>query len=157
MLKFLYLGLLMMVAAYPLSAQTVTPLDGVYERVSLTNTTTGQQLDEGQQGLLIIARGYYSMMTIKPDRPVLERGRRLEDMPDAEQIAFMKEWLKMNGHTGPCEVKADTLIWHRNLSENPREVGTTSRLPYIVSGDRLILHFNLGNGSKWEWVWRKIN
>ena len=138
------------------SAQIVTPLDGVYERVSLTNTSTGNQLDAGQKGLMIIAHGYYSMMTINPDRPKLERGQRMEDLPEAEQITFMKAWLEMNGHTGPYEVKADTLIWYRHLSENPREVGTTSRLPYTIKDGQLILHFNLANGSRWEWVWRKV-
>ena len=71
------------------AAQIVTPLDGVYERVSLTNTSTGNQLDAGQKGLMIIAHGYYSMMTINPDRPKLERGQRMDDLPEAEQITFM--------------------------------------------------------------------
>ena len=137
-------------------AQTETPLDGVYERVSLTNTSTGTQLDAGQIGLLIIAHGYYSMITMKPDRPILAGGQRMDDLSDEEQIIFMKSWLEMNGHTGPCEVKSDTLIWHRNISENPREVGTITRLPYAVKEGHLVLHFNLSNDSRWEWVWRKI-
>ena len=130
--------------------------DGVYERVSLTNLTSGEQLDPGQQGLMIIAHGYYSMMTIKPDRPMLERGKSLEDMSLEDQVAHMKAWLQVNAHTGPCEVKGDTLVWYRNISENPREVGTVTRLPYQLKDGNLIIHFGLGNRSRWEWIWRKI-
>ncbi len=133
-----------------------TPLDGVYERISLTNLTSGQQLDPTQKGLMIVGHGYYAMMTINPDRPKLERGQRLDDLPPDKQIAHMKSWLQMNGHTGPIEVKADTLIWYRNLSENPQEVGTVSRLPYELKDGNLVIHFDLGNSSRWEWIWRKV-
>jgi hypothetical protein len=156
MLLRIILSLGFLCSIHTVSAQTVTPLDGVYERISLTNTYTGTQLDAGQIGLLIIAHGYYSMITMKPDRPLLAQGQRMDDLPDKDQIEFMKSWLEMNGHTGPCEVKSDTLIWHRNISENPREVGTTTRLPYLVKDGQLVLHFNLANDSRWEWAWRKI-
>jgi hypothetical protein len=139
-----------------LYGQESPDLEGVYERVSLINLTTGQALDPTQRGLLMMAQGYYSMMTIKPDRPILEQGKRPEDLPKDDQIAFLHEWLKLNAHTGPYEVEGDTLIWHRDLSENPREVGTVSRLPYQLRDDLLVIHFNLSNGSRWEWKWRKI-
>ena len=139
-----------------LFGQEIPDLEGVYERVSLINLTTGQALDPTQRGLLMMAHGYYSMMTIKPDRPMLEQGKRPEDLPKDDQITFLQEWLKLNAHTGPYEVEGDTLIWHRDLSENPREVGTVSRLPYQLRNNLLVIHFNLSNGSRWEWTWRKI-
>ncbi|MGI9262404.1 MAG: hypothetical protein ACR2QR_10240, partial [Woeseiaceae bacterium] len=44
-------------------------LDGAYERVSLTNTRTGESPEAAnRQGLLIMAHGHYSMMTMNPDR-----------------------------------------------------------------------------------------
>ena len=148
--------LLCNVLSMSLYGQESPDLEGVYERVSLINLTTGQALDPTQRGLLMMAQGYYSMMTIKPDRPILEQGKRPEDLPKDDQIAFLHEWLKLNAHTGPYEVEGDTLIWHRDLSENPREVGTVSRLPYQLRDDLLVIHFNLSNGSRWEWKWRKI-
>ena len=148
--------LLCIVLSMSLYGQESPDLEGVYERVSLINLTTGQALDPTQRGLLMMAQGYYSMMTIKPDRPILEQGKRPKDLPKDDQIAFLHEWLKLNAHTGPYEVEGDTLIWHRDLSENPREVGTVSRLPYQLRDDLLIIHFSLSNGSRWEWKWRKI-
>ncbi len=148
--------LLCIVLSMSLYGQESPDLEGVYERVSLINLTTGQALDPTQRGLLMMAQGYYSMMTIKPDRPILEQGKRPEDLPKDDQIAFLHEWLKLNAHTGPYEVEGDTLIWHRDLSENPREVGTVSRLPYQLRDDLLVIHFTLSNGSRWEWKWRKI-
>ena len=148
--------LLCIMLSMSLYGQESPDLEGVYERVSLINLTTGQALDPTQRGLLIMAQGYYSMMTIKPDRPILEQGKRPKDLPKDDQIAFLHEWLKLNAHTGPYEVLSDTLIWYRDLSENPREVGTVSRLPYQLRDDLLVIHFNLSNGSRWEWKWRKI-
>ena len=155
MIRYIFSAILSVLFVADAYGQT-TPVDGVYERVSLTNLSTGKQLDPNQKGLMIVAHGYYSMMTINPDRPKLERGQRLDDMADEDQIAHMKAWLQMNGHTGPIEVKADTLIWYRNLSENPQEVGTVSRLPYELRDGNLVIHFGLGNNSRWEWIWRRV-
>ena len=44
-------------------------LEGAWERVSLTNTRTGESPEApNRQGLLIMAHGHYSMMTMNPDR-----------------------------------------------------------------------------------------
>ena len=42
-------------------------LEGAYERVSLTNTRTGESPEAAnRRGLLIMADGHYSMMTMQP-------------------------------------------------------------------------------------------
>jgi hypothetical protein len=76
-------------------------IEGAYERVSLINTRTGESPEAAnRQGLLILAHGHYSMMTMNPERRVLDAGIKLEDLPQTEQIAFLQEWLDINGHTG---------------------------------------------------------
>ena len=133
-------------------------IEGAYERVSLTNTRTGESPEAAnRQGLLILAHGHYSMMTMNPDRRVLQPDEKLEDMSQEQQIAFLQEWLDINGHTGRYEVDGNELVWHRDISENPREVGTTSRLKFETRDEQLLIFFTLPNGDRYDWVWRRVN
>ena len=133
-------------------------IEGAYERVSLTNTRTGESPEAAnRQGLLILAYGYYSMMTMNPERRVLNPGQKLEDMTKDEQIVFLQDWLDVNGHTGRYEVDGDALTWYRDISENPREVGTISRLNFQQRDDLLVIIFTLPNGDLYEWTWRRLD
>jgi hypothetical protein len=133
-------------------------IDGAYERVSLLNSRTGESPEAANRvGLLILSDGYYSMMTMNPERRVLNAGERLEDLPQDEQVDFLQEWLDINGHTGRYDVDGEELVWYRDLSENPREVGTTTRLEFSLRDDLLVLSFSLRNGDVYEWIWRRLN
>jgi len=152
------------ITAAILAALACSPVDandtieGAYERVSLLNTRTGESPEAAnRQGLLILAHGHYSMMTMNPERRSLAAGEQLEDMPQDEQIAFLQEWLDINGHTGRYEIDGNELIWHRDISENPREVGTTSRLRFEQKDELLVISFTLPNGDRYDWVWRRID
>jgi hypothetical protein len=48
------------------------------------------------------------------------------------------------------------LVWYRDISENPKEVGTVSRLNYEMRDDLLVISFTLPNNDKYEWIWRRI-
>ncbi len=131
-------------------------LDGAYERVSLVNTRTGESPEaENRQGLLIMAHGHYSMMTMNPDRRFIDDDE-VSNMPADEQIAYLREWIDINGHTGRYEADAGKLTWYRDISENPREVGTVSTLSYEWRDDLLVIYFTLPNGDRYDWVWRKL-
>ncbi len=133
-------------------------IEGAYERVSLTNTRTGESPEAAnRQGLLILAHGHYSMMTMNPERRVLNSDEKLEDLSQDEQIAYLQEWLDINGHTGRYEIDKNVLTWYRDISENPREVGTISHLNFEKRDDLLVISFSLPNGDRYEWVWRRLN
>ena len=145
----------LLIAASNLS--TADTLDGAFERVSLTNTRTGESPEAAnRQGLLILAHGHYSMMTMNPDRRFIPNDE-VETMPAEEQISYLQEWLDINGHTGRYEVEGDTLTWYRDVSENPREVGTTSNLKFEWRDDLLVIYFTLPNGDRYDWVWRRVD
>ena len=130
-------------------------IDGAYERVSLTNTRTGESPEAAnRQGLLIMAQGHYSMMTMNPDRRVIDDDD-VAAMPAEDQINYLKEWLDINGHTGRYEVNGDALTWYRDISENPKEVGTVSKLKYEWRDDLLVIWFTLPNGDRYDWVWKR--
>lgn len=132
-------------------------LEGAYERVSLTNTRTGGSPEAAnRQGLLLMAHGHYSMMTMNPDRRVLADGEQLESMSSDRQVAYLQEWLDINAHSGRYEVDAAMLVWHRDISENPQEVGTVTRLEFEERGDLLVIFFILPNGDRYDWIWRRL-
>jgi hypothetical protein len=146
---------LLMIAASGFSIADT--LDGAYERVSLTNTRTGESPEAAnRQGLLIMAHGHYSMMTMKPDRRFIANDE-VAAMPAEDQIGYLQEWLDINGHTGRYAVDGDTLTWYRDISENPREVGTTSNLKFEWRDDLLVIYFTLPNGDRYDWIWRRID
>lgn len=131
-------------------------LDGVYERVSLTNTRTGESPEAAnRKGLLIMADGHYSMMTMNPDRRYVP-DEDVEAMPVDDQLAYFREWLDINGHTGRFDAADGELTWYRDISENPREVGTVSKLRYEWRDDLLVIFFTLPNGDRYDWVWRRV-
>lgn len=132
-------------------------LDGAYERVSLTNTRTGESPEaSNRQGLLIMAHGHYSMMTMNPDRRFIAEAD-VAAMAAEDQIEYLQEWLDINGHTGRYAVEGDSLTWFRDISENPREVGTTSNLNFEWRDDLLVIYFTLPNGDRYDWVWKKMD
>ena len=132
-------------------------LDGAYERVSLTNTRTGKSPEAAdRQGLLIMAYGHYSMMTMNPNRRIIEHDT-LQAMPVDEHIVYLQEWLDINGHTGRFEVDGNKLTWFRDISENPKEVGTVAKLNFEWRDELLVIYFTLPNGDRYDWVWKKLH
>ena len=132
-------------------------LDGAYERVSLTNVRTGESPEAlNREGLLIMAHGHYAMMTQNPERRVLSRDEQTE-LDTEEEVRFLREWLDINAHSGRYEATDGSLTWYRNISEDPKEVGTVSRLNYETAGPLLTIFFTLPNGDRYNWVWRRVS
>jgi hypothetical protein len=151
-MKIAWLTALMIV---PLCASAADELEGAYERVSLTNTRTGDSPEAlNRKGLLIMAHGHYSMMTMNPDRRFIPDDE-VASMAASDQVAYLREWLDINGHTGRYEAKDGRLTWYRDISENPREVDTVSSLNYEWRDELLVIWFTLPNGDRYDWVWRK--
>lgn len=148
--------LILMSIAVAAHAYADDRLEGAWERVSLTNTRTGESPEApNRQGLLIMAHGHYSMMTMNPDRRFIPDDE-VADLPDSEQLEYFREWLDINGHTGRYEADGGTLTWYRDISENPREVGTVSTLGYEWRDELLVIYFTLPNGDRYDWVWRRL-
>ena len=151
-------GLLVLLLISSSALTNANDLDGAYRRVSLTNTRTGESPEaSNRDGLLIMAHGHYAMMTQNPERRVLAPDEKLEQMSESDQIAYLTEWLDVNAHSGRFETDGDTLIWYRDISENPKEVGTVSRLGFAEENDRLVIYFTLPGGDRYDWVWQRIS
>ena len=95
------------------------------------------------------------MMTMNPERRFIANDE-VEAMPAEDQIDYLQEWLDINGHTGRYEIEGDALTWFRDISENPQEVGTVSRLGFAEKGEFLVIFFRLPNGDRYDWVWKRL-
>ena len=147
----LYLYLFLALNIQVLKAENI---DGVYSRLSLTNIGTGQSPEAiDRQGLLIMTEGYYAMMTQNADRHLLAK---IDSPSMKEKNNYLELWLAINAHSGRYKIEGDTLIWYRDISENPKEIGTITKLKFTQKEDQLILYFALSNGDRYDWVWKKI-
>ena len=132
-------------------------IDGVYSRLSLTNVRTGQSPEAlNRQGLLIMTEGYYAMMTQNADRHLLTKIEKIDNFSMKEKNNYLDLWLAINAHSGRYKVEGDSLIWYRDISENPKEIDTIIKLKFIRKEDQLILYFTLSNGDRYDWVWKKM-
>jgi len=155
------IGLMLTIVFFSLAActsgSTRPAIEGAYERVSLTNTRTGESPEAlDRHGLLILGHDHYSMMTMPPSRRALSRDER-ESLSTDAKLAYLEEWLDINAHSGRYEIDGDTMVWHRDISEDPSEVGSDTRLGYERRNNLLVLYFTLPNGDRYDWIWRKIN
>jgi len=151
LIYFLYLNLFLAFNMQVLKAENI---DGVYSRLSLTNIRTGQSPEAlDRQGLLIMTEGYYAMMTQNADRHLLAE---IDNSSIKEKNNYLELWLAINAHSGRYKVEGDTLIWYRDISENPKEIGTITKLKFTQKEDQLILYFTLSNGDQYDWVWKEI-
>ena len=131
-------------------------LEGAYERVSLVNSRTGEAPEAvNRKGLLIFADGHYAMLTMNPDRRHASR-EAVAKMSDKQEIEYLRQWLDVNAHSGRYETQGRTLTWHRDISEDPGEVGTATKLGFERRDDLLILRFTLPNGDAYLWTWRRL-
>jgi hypothetical protein len=153
-IKLIYSLHLFLFLALNTQALKAENIDGVYSRLSLTNIRTGQSPEAiDRQGLLIMTEGYYAMMTQNADRHLLVK---IDSPSMKEKNNYLELWLAINAHSGRYKIEGDTLIWYRDISENPKEIGTITKLKFTQKEDQLILYFTLSNGDRYDWVWKKI-
>lgn len=131
-------------------------LEGAWERVSLVNSRTGEAPEAvNRKGLLIFADGHYAMLTMNPDRRHASRDA-VAKMSDKQEVEYLRQWLDVNAHSGRYESKGRTLTWYRDISEDPGEVGTVTKLGFERRDNLLILRFTLPNGDAYLWTWRRL-
>ena len=153
-IKLIYPLFLYLFLVFNIQVVKAENIDGVYSRLSLTNIRTGKSPEAlDRQGLLIMVDGYYAMMTQNADRHLLSK---FDNLPMKEKNNYLELWLAINAHSGRYKVEGNTLIWYRDISENPKEIGTITKLKFTQKEDQLILYFTLSNGDRYDLVWEKI-
>src|SRR5215467_9238417 len=100
------------------SAQKKNQLEGVWKvvEVIVPSSTTGKDttITAPQPGVLIITKGYYSMVVIQSGTPRIapEDAKDPQNLTDAEKIARFTEWSPFVANSGTYENKGSTILRH---------------------------------------------
>ena len=119
---------LCLLATSTASAQTKTPLEGVWKIAEVIFPDTSPFVKLGasttnsnpEPSLIIFTRGYYSRLNIEgrePRRPVA-RPKDPRNLTDAEKIALYEEWRPLAASAGTYEISGSTLILHSMVVKN---------------------------------------
>jgi hypothetical protein len=117
---------LCLLAASTVSAQTKTPLEGVWKIAEWIFPDTSPFVKPGaprtisnpEPSLIIFTRRYYSRLNIEEPRPPVARPKDLQKPTDAEKIALYEQWRPFTASAGTYEISGSTLILHSMVAKN---------------------------------------
>jgi len=104
--------------AEPAFAQKKNQLEGVWKivEVIVPSQSTGKDttISTPQPGVLILTKGYYSIIAIQSGRPrtAAEAPKDPQNLTDAEKIARFTEWSPLVANSGTYEIKGSTILRH---------------------------------------------
>lgn len=106
-----------LLAAKPASAQKKNQLEGVWKVVEVVvPSQSGKDtiINTPQPGLLILTKGYYSVIVIQGGSPrtAAEPAKDAQNLTDAEKIARFTEWSPLVANSGTYEIKGSTILRH---------------------------------------------
>lgn len=109
---------LCLLAASTASAQTKTPLEGVWKiaEVIFPDRTNS----DPQPSLFIFTQRYYSRLSIegRAPRPPVPRPRDPQNPTDAEKIALYEHWRPFTATAGTYEISGSSLILDSLVAKN---------------------------------------
>lgn len=119
---------LCLLAASTASAQTKTPVEGVWKIAEVIFPDTSPFGKPGaprtnsnpQPSLIIFTRGYYSRLNVegRGPRPPVARPQDPQKPTDAEKIALYEQWRPFTASAGTYEISGSTLILHSLVAKN---------------------------------------
>ena len=117
-----------LLAASTASAQTKTPLEGVWKIAEVIFPDTSPFVKSGdprtnsnpEPSLIIFTRRYYSRLNIEGQgpRPPVARPKDPQNLSDAEKIALYEQWRPFTATAGTYEISGSTLILHSMVAKN---------------------------------------
>jgi hypothetical protein len=117
---------LCLLASNTASAQTKTPLEGVWKIAEWVFPDTSPFVKPGaprtvsnpEPSLIIFTRQYYSRLNVEEPRPTVARPKDPQKPTDAEKIALYEQWRPFTATAGTYEVSGSTLILHSIVAKN---------------------------------------
>ncbi|TMI79927.1 MAG: lipocalin-like domain-containing protein [Bacteroidetes bacterium] len=107
-----------LLTAKPAFAQKKNQLEGVWKVVEVIvhSQSTGKDttISTPQPGIVIITKGYYSIVVIQSGTPrtAAEAAKDPQNLTDAEKIARFTEWSSFVANSGTYEIKGSTMLRH---------------------------------------------
>src|SRR5262245_3521543 len=141
----------------PLKEQLV----GTYTLVSVASTTRdGAKVDlfgTNPKGLIIFdARGHYTQVIVRSDRPKFKANNRLEGTPE-ENKAALAGGIGQFGTWSVNEADKSVNLHQDAVVHFPNEEGTDQKRVLSLTADELSIIIPLtGDGGRAEQVWRRV-
>ncbi len=117
-------------------------LDGVWKITRVVITGAGAQtIDRPQPNLLVVARGYYSMVADRNESPrsAPAKAKDRDHLTEPEKAARYDEWRQLTANAGTYEIKGDTLTMHRLTAKSVSVVGTSDSQKVKIVGQTMTL------------------
>ena len=104
-------------------SQTKTQLEGVWKLVEVqvppkTPAEKATTITNPLPGLMILTKGYYSLLAVREERPAFAPAKDPANLTDAEKIARYEQWRSFSANSGTYEVKGSTLMFHPIVAKN---------------------------------------
>src|SRR4030095_6144681 len=117
---------LCLLAASTASAQTKTPLEGVWKIAEWIFPDTSPFVKPGapstisnpEPSLIIFTRQYYSRLNVEEPRSTVARPKDPQKQTDAEKIALYEQWRPFTASAGTYEIRGSTLILVSIVAKN---------------------------------------
>ena len=98
-------------------SQTKTQVEGVWKLSEVlvppkNPAEKGTTITNPQPGLMILTKGYYSLLVVREERPAFAPAKDPANLTDAEKIARYEQWRSFTANSGTYEVKGSMLMLH---------------------------------------------
>ena len=104
-------------------SQTKTQVEGVWKVAEVqvppkNPAEKGTPITNPQPGLIILTKGYYSLLVVREERPAFAPAKDPGNLTDAEKIARYEQWRPFSANSGTYEVKGSMLMLHPIVAKN---------------------------------------
>jgi hypothetical protein len=104
-------------------SQTKTQFEGVWKLAEVqvppkNPAEKGTTITNPQPGLMILTKGYYSLLAVREERTAFAPAKDAANLTDAEKIARYEQWRSFSANSGTYEVKGSMLTLHPIVAKN---------------------------------------
>ena len=116
-------------------SQTKTQVEGVWKLVEVqvppkNPAEKATTITNPQPGLLILTKGYYSLVAVREERPTFAPAKDPANLTDAEKIARYEQWRAFAANSGTYEVKGSMLMLHPIVAKNVEVMTSTTPITW---------------------------
>lgn len=115
--------------------QTKTQFEGVWRLTEVlvppkNPAEKGTTITTPQPGLIILTKGYYSLLVVREERPAFAPAKDSANLTDAEKIARYEQWRSFSANSGTYEVKGSMLMLHPIVAKNVEVMTSTTPITW---------------------------
>ncbi|HSE25016.1 MAG TPA: hypothetical protein VLB68_25370 [Pyrinomonadaceae bacterium] len=114
---------------------TKTQVEGVWKLTEVlvppkNPAEKGTTITNPQPGLIILTKGYYSLLVVREERPAFAPAKDSANLTDPEKIARYEQWRSFAANSGTYEVKGSMLMLHPIVAKNVEVMSSTAPITW---------------------------